>query len=97
MKTKVKYTKEQARGKKMVRLFFVQNVLLLLFLFFCIIVLLESFSWRIFFALCFLLSVCGLYAWAVMQRRMGKIDLFENIISVGFFIWFCGFALILSL
>jgi hypothetical protein len=98
MKSDMKYTKEQAKAKKFIRLFYGQSVLLLLFTLFCSKILIaEGFSWRIFFCLLFLLCVCGLYAWIVLQRKKGRVEFFEIFISLGFFIWFCVIALILTL
>jgi hypothetical protein len=96
MKAKVKYTKEQAREKQFFRLFFIQGILLLIFLFFCGKILANNFSWRIFFCFLFLLCVCGIYGWAVMRRKKGRADLFEYIICFGFFVWFCVIAMILT-
>jgi hypothetical protein len=93
---KIEQSKEQKEAKKFVRLFFVQAILLLVFLFFCGKILTDHFSWRMFFCFLFLLGVCGTYGWAVVQRKKGRIKLFNNVIGLGFFTWFCIVALMLN-
>jgi hypothetical protein len=95
MKNKYEYTKEQLKAKNFTRLLFVQGILLLLFLFFCIKILLTNFSWRVFFCFLFLMCVCGVYGWAAMQRKKNN-NLFECVVGFGFFVWFCIISLILT-
>jgi hypothetical protein len=96
MKTTAKHTKEPVREKQFLRLFFVQSVLLLIFLFFCGKILTNNFSWRIFFCFLFLLCTCSIYGWAIIERKKGRINFFEYIIGFGFFVWFFIISIILT-